>query len=356
MTIRGSIDLIGIKGASGWIYNTADPRPMVIEAVLHHRVVGEALADIFRNDLADVGIGDGRCGFTLEFPVPIDPAYLPFVVVRPAGGDVELPRTSLSGFSEYLSSLYSSLPTAGRQKSVYGGLWTDRTDALAIVEGRKSIGTMGGRVAASIERMIVHGHVVLDLPPIGRSSDFESSGYSWIEQQVADVFFQPFVDELLKAIFDDRPVVTHGRILTDHQSSFRQGCTGHSLSSPLECVTLVSSCGPGPISLEFVRDSHNFPDFTRSGNARWLLQQDDIALRHAAAIGSAVEIVALDRGQIALIAAGTVYRCVDPSADGAIEALCVPARQLPLRTHATSPARKMKEFSGEIFLVETTLA
>ena len=35
---------------------------------------------------------------------------LPFVSVRPQGGDVELPRTNLTGFSEYFRALHACFP------------------------------------------------------------------------------------------------------------------------------------------------------------------------------------------------------------------------------------------------------
>jgi hypothetical protein len=349
MTIKGSVDQIGVKGVSGWIYNTADSRPMVVEAVLHHRIVGEALADNFRHDLAEVGMGDGRCGFAIEFPLPLDAAYLPFVSLRPSGGDVELTRTSLSGYADFLATLYKSNPIAGRTKSVYGGLWTDRTDALAILEGRRSIHAVDDRTAAAIERLIVHGHVVLDLPSSEGHHAF-SRDFSSMERRVAHMLFQHNVDDTLKAIFDDRPVAIHGDVFYEAQSAFKQACTGRALASPLDCVALLSASGPSSSVIEFVRDSHNFPDFTVAGKARWLLGQEETALAHASAIGSAVEVIGLDGTQVVLVAAGTLFRCIQPSTDGTVEALCVPSRQTPLRPDRTSLSKDEPDFAGQILL------
>jgi hypothetical protein len=351
MTIKGSVDQISNKGVAGWIYNTADSKPMVVEAVLHHRVVGETIADVLRHDLAEVGFGDGRCGFVVDFTMPVDTAYLPFVAVRPAGGDVELPRTSLSGFADYFKTLYSSLPTAGRHRSIYGGFWTDRTDALAMLAGKRAIGTLSNAAATAVERFIVHGHVVVDISPKSLPHEFNLMEFDDIEQQVARMVFRPAIDEILKGIVDDEPIIIHGSIVHEVQRQLHQPSSGRNLPSPLECFSLLSPCGATPSTLELVRGSHRFPDFTRAGEARWLLLEDHAAMRHAASVGSSVELAVLEPNQVILIAAGKIYRCLDPSADGTTEALCVPRRQFPLRAAHARSAKRAPNFAGEIALM-----
>lgn len=349
MTIKGSLDQLTTKGAQGWIYSKIENAPVVVEAVLHHRVIGEALADIYRHDLAAVGFGDGRCGFTIDFDMPIEPTYLPLVTVRPTGGDVELPRFSTSGFTDFLSGLYTALPLAGRQKSVFGGLWTDRIDALSLLASRKSIGRFSDEAARVLEHFIVHGHAVIDLP-YGDAPDIEGADVSDLERTLGGVFFRHLVQDVLTAAFDDVPVLTSGNVLHDSQREFRQPPTGHGLSSPVESIALIASNGHSPSSIELIRDSHNFPDFTSTGEPRWLLPSGSAALAHAASLGAPIEILTLRANQVALIAGGTLYRALHPSADGTIEALTIPRRRQPVRQDYGRPYREAANVGGRIAL------
>ncbi len=349
MTIKGSLDQLTTKGAQGWIYAKSESGPVVVEAVLHHRVVGEALADIYRHDLAAVGFGDGRCGFTIDFDMPIEAAYLPLVTVRPTGGDVELPRFSTSGFTDFLSGLYTALPLTGRQKSVYGGLWTDRTDALSLLAGRKSLDRFSGEAARVLEHLIVHGHALIDLP-YGEAPDIEGHDVSELERTLGGVFFRHLVQDILTASFDDVPVLISGRVLTGSQREFRQPSTGQHLSSPVESLALIASNGNSPSSIELIRDSHNFPDFTSSGDPRWLLPAGSSALSHAASIGAPIEIVTLRANQVAILASGTIYRVLHPSADGTVEALTIPRRRQPVRQDVGRPYCEASNVGGRIAL------
>lgn len=355
MTIKGSVDQLTTRGATGWIYAASEHRPLVVEAVLHHRVIGEALADAYRHDLAEVGLGDGRCGFSIEFGLPIEAAYLPFVNVRPAGGDVELPRFSLSGFQDFLGRVYNELPMTGRHKSIFGGLWTDRTDALALLRGRRDLGRFGDDVAYHLERLIVHGHVVLDVPS-SQHPEMDAPDLDDLERAIATMFFRPLVQDTLSAMFDDTPVVVRGAVHRDMQRDFRQPCSGQTLSSPVECVALIASApthgGASPTSIELVQGSHDFPDFTSHAEPRWTLPPGAAALAHAASVGAPIQVLTLRPHQIALIAAGTIYRILHPSADGTSEALCLPRRRLPLRQEAARPYRRARDFAGKIALLD----
>ncbi len=110
MSLRGSVDSLDVEGASGWIFDGDRGRPVVVQAMLDGRVIGEAPAELPRPDLASAGLGDGRCGFQIAFYDAVDPGLLPFVAVRPQGGDVELPRTNLTGFGEYFRALHARFP------------------------------------------------------------------------------------------------------------------------------------------------------------------------------------------------------------------------------------------------------
>ena len=349
MTIKGSVDQLTTKGAQGWIYAPSEKGPVVVEAVLHHRVIGEVLADTYRRDLAEVGFGDGRCGFNIDFAMPIERAYVPLVTVRPFGGDVELPRYSTSGFSDLLSSLFAALPLTGRPKSVFGGLWTDRTDALSLLQGRRQLDRFSDEVGQALERLIVRGHVVLDVP-YGSAPHIEGDDVSDLERSLGGLFFRPLVQDVLTAAFDDVPVVIDGRIVHESKREFRQPCTEQGLSSPVESLAFLASSGHSLTSIEIVRDSHNFPDFTPSGTPRWLLPAGAPALSHAATLGAPIEIVTLRANQLALISSGTLYRPMHSSADRTIEALMIPRRRQPVRLGDTRSCRYSKGYVGTLAL------
>ena len=116
----------------GWAYSAESREKLTVQALLNHTIIGETIAELYRPDLAAVGFGDGYCGYHIGFYQEIDPLYLPFVVVKIDGGDVDLPRSSISGYSDFFAALYKQHPVTGRHRSVFGGLWTDRIDALLV--------------------------------------------------------------------------------------------------------------------------------------------------------------------------------------------------------------------------------
>ena len=107
--IEGAVDSITRWGASGWAWLSAAPEQAVnIEAVLDGRIVGTAIADQMRPDLAEHGKGTGRYGFLLAFATPLTGSKAP--VLRAAGsegytilpGPTELPPEA-PGESSYAS-------------------------------------------------------------------------------------------------------------------------------------------------------------------------------------------------------------------------------------------------------------
>jgi len=133
MTSRGPLDVLTPETAIGWAYAPNRAGGVMVQAVFCHEIIGDALASEHRSDLAAIGLAEGNCGFTIRFYRQGAPLYLPFVPIKVDGGDTELARTGQLGFAEFFSALYSAHPSVGRSRSVLGGLWTDRTDAAAIL-------------------------------------------------------------------------------------------------------------------------------------------------------------------------------------------------------------------------------
>jgi SAM-dependent methyltransferase len=54
---------------AGWIDEGKDPEPFHVE--LNGQAVGQLCADLFRRDLAELGMGDGRRGFVMRLPATL---------------------------------------------------------------------------------------------------------------------------------------------------------------------------------------------------------------------------------------------------------------------------------------------
>ncbi len=80
-------------------------------------MIGESVAEGYCPDLEQVGFGDGRCGFEIRFNQPIDPTYLPFVTVKPADIDLQLPIPArLSAYVDPIKAGLAGRSGAGRSR------------------------------------------------------------------------------------------------------------------------------------------------------------------------------------------------------------------------------------------------
>lgn len=355
MTIRGSVDSLSAEGASGWAFGSA-LRPLVVQALLDGRVIGETLADQDRPDLLAAGLGDGRCGFALAFhDAPIDPGLLPFVSIRPRGGDVELPRTNLTGFGEFFRSVHARHPGAGRQRSVFGGLWTDRTDARRLLAGRVTTGATPADLQDSLRTFIGEGHLVLrgalaagQAAPASLASlesgrplnPTNSPAVRRLLEALPDMVFAPATLRLLRAILDDNPTLT--RVVPGQDAGepgFVQPSAAEALPSPAECLLLVfpiATQSGAALRLDIVRGSHELPEFTGHGRSRWLAEsapdREPAAPELAREFGASVETIEIGARDIALLGPGMLHRMrAPPSGTIPLRVWCLPARISPTR-------------------------
>lgn len=343
MTIRGSIDGVSPESAFGWAF-PGTGKPLLVQALLDGRILGESVADQYRHDLAEAGLGDGHCGFTIAFYEPIDPALLPFVTVKPAGGDVELPRTNLSGFVEFFRAIHARHPGAGRARSVLGGLWIDRTDAAALLAGRIASGATPSELENALSTLIGRGYVVIrgalpagGLPaadealPADRALDPRAgeSERSFLES-LAELLFRDTALRLLRAALDDNPVCFRAALARVPEASFTQPSAAEALPSPAECMALVA----GPAMLDIVRGSHALPEFTADGRSRFLPGGPAAALELAVLHGASVETVEVGLRDLVLVAPGTLHRLRPEEGMSALRASIAPRRVTPVRVLA----------------------
>jgi glycosyltransferase involved in cell wall biosynthesis len=73
--IRGSIDFIDHVQVEGWAQDEAAPETAVSIVVSDNgKVIGRVVAEAFRSDLREAGVGHGRHGFKFVFPAPLSPS------------------------------------------------------------------------------------------------------------------------------------------------------------------------------------------------------------------------------------------------------------------------------------------
>jgi len=77
--LRGYIDRVGAAGIAGWAQNIEAPdAPVCLDILAHGKLVGRVLANGYRSDLEQAGVGHGRHGF--EFTPPAGMVLAPAVI------------------------------------------------------------------------------------------------------------------------------------------------------------------------------------------------------------------------------------------------------------------------------------
>ncbi|MBL6082703.1 hypothetical protein JMJ56_32615 [Belnapia sp. T18] len=370
MSYRGSVDSLSVEGSAGWIFDGVTGEPVVVQAIYNGRIIGETLADRHRHDLAAAGLGDGRCGFEMNFSETVDPILLPFVAVKPRGGDVELPRTNFTSFADYFRVLHARSPGAGRHRSVFGGLWTDRTDAQRVLQGRVASGATPADLATALKALILDGSMMLKsvLAPVG----FSPNELALINLLDADLPIDPQADtnarrlleampglvfrdtalRAMRAVLDDNPLAYRVVLSRGPVGAFRQPSAMERLTSPAETVALVACAGSEPVLVDVVRDSHQLPEFTVSGESRWT--SADAAAGIELAVGHALSVETVEVGpmDLLMVGPGTLYRLRAPEGSTAVTTLCAPARVSPVNFVAgRGGALALRHFSGAMLMV-----
>jgi hypothetical protein len=344
MLVRGSVDVVTGTEVGGWAYAPGQQDPVLVQVVLNHEILGEAVANIHRPDLAAAGLGDGRCGYTVKLYREISPPYLPFLTVKLDGGDAELPRGSAAGFCEFFTALYRAHPMSGRPRSVLGGLWTDRTDAAAVLRGKCAVGLLPPEVAGPIAQLIHAGLAIMEL----RNPSTESLS-KITPKWVGAVLDDPVLLPLLRGVLEDNPLVVSAGVVRDAETELAQPSAGNPSPSPAECLAVVVALKEGVV-LDVVRDSHELPEFSPAGTSRWA----DGAGRDGFAMAAAHGVLdrhALQVGSAAAIGPGVMYRLRCEANAEAVQMLCVPARLMPVALAAEKARRETVRASGvRVFL------
>lgn len=340
--IRGSLDVVSNVGAMGWAFTADTRKKLTVQAMLNHAIVGEAIADIHRADLAAVGMGDGNCGFKIDFYQEIDPLYLPFIVVKISGGDVELPRASLSGYSDYFTALYRKFPVTARHRSVFGGLWTDRIDAVPLMKDRIDVGILDAAQIPALSAFIQSGFAVVDSGPVRASAAKSEAPAKRIgampgrgktpdlTEAVGGLLRSGPVLDLLKAILEGLPIAVSSHVVEGSDEGFRQPSAMEVLRSPAECVSVVVSLDDKPFELDIVRESHLFSEFSTQSQSRWTNPAGAVAIDVALKESGLVDRQAVPSGSAVIVGPGLIHRVRTQPEAMAVRVHCIPSRVAPL--------------------------
>ena len=346
--ISGSIDKLTSQGAIGWLYRRDLTEPAKIRAFLNNEVIGETTADSYRPDLHQVGLGDGHCGFEMPFTRAISESQLPFIKIKPDSIDLSLSLTGKSVYLDLLHAVLSNAHGAGRSRSILGGLWTDRTDAAQILAGRIAVGSCVGELQPVLQELIANGFVVLPgvLAPSGLTRkdalaiDLQGKGITQEADRdsrlresldtLAKLLFRDAAVRLLRAVFDDHPVI-YRLDKIEEEMSFHQAVSVEALPSPAESLLLYVGFPGGNSRLDFIRESHEMAEFGPSGKSRWTAEGESdlgaLAQQEGLSIGEA-EFGNLD---IVVVSPGLVHRVSGSSRLPVLRALATPRRITPLR-------------------------
>lgn len=95
LALKGSIDFVDLEKIAGWTRDELRPDtavPLLISD--HDEIIGRVVADIYREDLKDAGIGNGHHAF--EFPMSLDPSKAHVIRVRRESDGTEVPGSPVT--------------------------------------------------------------------------------------------------------------------------------------------------------------------------------------------------------------------------------------------------------------------
>lgn len=333
----------------GWAYCSGSREKLTVQALLNNAIVGESIADIHRPDLAAVGMGDGSCGYHITFYQAVDPLYLPFVVVKLEGGDVDMPRSTLSGYSDFFAALYKKHPVTGRHRSVFGGLWTDRIDAVAMLKDRTEIGMVPAGIAPLIAGFLQTGLTTIETgspqgvtsggtvkSPVATKRGGSMTGASPrgktpdLAEAVCNALQSKPVLDVLQAILESAPLALNTAIVEGMEENYRQISAMEVLRSPAECLALIVPLDDKAVELDVIRDSHLFPEFSAEGQSRWIDPSSGAAIEVALREHGMVDHYTVQPGSVAIAGPGLIHRVRTEPGAIALRVHCTPSRIAPL--------------------------
>ncbi len=128
--LKGAIDHVAAGEVGGWIYSPSGSlRNQTVLAFVNDVCIGGGPVEMYREDLAEAGLGDGYVGF--KFPVSLTkPADFPVVVVKLEGSDAVIvqPTAKLIDRSSLPLPSRLTVRTAATVEWMRGRGWLDQRE------------------------------------------------------------------------------------------------------------------------------------------------------------------------------------------------------------------------------------
>jgi hypothetical protein len=170
--VAGAVELVSNHQIYGWAADPDDAQACVrVEIRLDGVPIGTTEAGLFRPDLAAASRGHGRHGFDVKFPRMLQDAELGRIeAVLPELG-IALPV--LPGAIRTLDLPRAPDPQAAadpripRFRSRFGGIWTDLSNAPALLDGKRELGLVSAEEHTLLAGWIADGYAILPgaIPP-----------------------------------------------------------------------------------------------------------------------------------------------------------------------------------------------
>jgi phytanoyl-CoA hydroxylase len=309
MRIIGHVDRCAEAFIAGWItIPDADEIKLGLEFLLNGEVIGRCVADQFRQDLKDAGLGGGNCAFSFQTPAFISKREIKRIIIRLEHSNVLLPtddgepHEGPAGIKETISK--------------FGGLWIDRYDWLDRLALKHRKGEISDDLSSAIFRFVRDGYLVIsgavsasvvdrvnqeidrfwNSPPAGLMVEtFEpDSAMRVIPPDVAvqvgrtkmldlyshsgparEAIAAPKVTEFLSAIFEDQPKAFQSLTFWNgsQQAIHKDSAYVKIDSNPMHLAATwlaLEDILPGTGELEYYIGSHRAPDFLFGGSNKWM--------------------------------------------------------------------------------------
>src|SRR5260370_4574455 len=103
--LKGNIDIASTREISGWAQDESQPKtPVSLVITENGEFVGRVLANGYRPDLEEAGIGNGRYAFEFEFPSVLAPYISHVIRVRRGTDGAGAPGATPPPQSSYTSA------------------------------------------------------------------------------------------------------------------------------------------------------------------------------------------------------------------------------------------------------------
>lgn len=135
--VVGHIDYAKDSYAYGWAFNEAAPsQKVIIEIVCHGSVVASGLADQYRSDLDDLGIGDGKHGFKLRLSKELFDGDRHQLIARDARNKAQLQGGPITFGPQQAPPKYDEIPRSEGFLSLKKILNSSRNPAVTTMRER----------------------------------------------------------------------------------------------------------------------------------------------------------------------------------------------------------------------------